>query len=92
MQNSALARTTLFCTILYCYQNFISFAASDGCTFDPDSDIFKQNEDTSSPVENWGWKWTTNISVVPNNVGWPIYKWMPDGHISPLKVELPFSI
>ena len=86
MQNSLLYRSILFYTILYFYHNRIFVVASDGCTFDPDSTILKQSEDTSSPVENWAWKWTKNISVVPNDVGWPIYKWMPDGHISPLMV------
>ena len=86
MQNVVLYRATLFYTILYFCQNSMNFVISDGCTFDPDSAIFNQNEDTSSPVENWDWKWTKNISVVANNVGWPIYNWMPDGHISPLKV------
>ena len=61
---------------------------SEGCQFDPDSAIFNQEENDTSPIKDWGWKWTSNFSVVPNNAGLPIYKWMPDGHMSSIKVAI----
>ena len=60
--------------------------ASDGCQFDPTASIFNQIEKQESPKDDWGWKWTANISIVPNTANLPIYKWMPDGHISSVKV------
>ena len=59
---------------------------SSGCDFDPNSIIFIQEETTDNPIKDWGWKWTKDIDIVPNNVGWPSYKYMPDGHISAIKV------
>ena len=64
---------------------------SRGCDFDPSKPIFTQEEDTDNPIEDWGWTWTKGIEIVPNNVGWPSYKYMPDGHISSIKVVSIFS-
>ena len=63
-----------------------------GCDFDPNSHIFIQEENTEHPIENWGWTWTKDIEVVPNKVGWPSYKYMPDGHISTIKVIFILSL
>ena len=46
-----------------------------------------QEEDTDNPIETWEWKWSSDVTIVPNNVGWPSYKYMPDGHISGVKVR-----
>ena len=83
-------------TILICFllntvyptnRKQISFLLADGCDVDPDGLIFSQEEDTHSPIESWGWKWTKDVTIVPNNVGWPSYNYMPDGHISGLKAR-----
>ena len=53
----------------------------NGCEFDPSAPMFHQDEDTSSIINDWTW----NIRyqrIVDNDVGWPTYNWMPDGHIS----------
>ena len=50
--------------------------------------MFNQYENMSSPAENWSWTSTGQVSTVPNHVGWPSYRWMPDGHISALKVSI----
>ena len=67
-------------------------AWAGGCDFDPSSHIFIQEENTDHPIENWGWTWTKEIEVVPNKVGWPSYKYMPDGHISTIKVSFIFYV
>ena len=77
--------------ILIFLANLLCVRAS-GCDFDPNSHIFIQEEKTEHPIENWGWTWTKDIEVVPNKVGWPSYKYMPDGHISTVKVIFIFSI
>merc|ERR1712142_1230562 len=46
--------------------------------------MFQQSENTSSPVEDWSWV-SSETTTVPNHVGWPAYRWMPDGHISTLQ-------
>ena len=48
--------------------------------------MFNQVEDDSNPVEDWSWRFKTSFKVVSDIIGWPNYKWMPDGHISSLKV------
>ena len=48
--------------------------------------MFHQTEETSSPVTNWSWRLLTQPTVVENTVGWPTYRWMPDGHLSTIRV------
>ena len=48
--------------------------------------MFQQSEETSSPVTDWSWRFLSEASVVENTVGWPTYQWMPDGHISTIRV------
>ena len=74
-------------TVYSINRNQIVVVQADGCNVDPDSHIFTQEEDTNSPIESWGWKWTKDVTIVPNNVGWPSYKYMPDGHISGVEVS-----
>ena len=87
MKSIEFAIALLFFLIVHAY---ISCASSSGCDFDPNSHIFIQEENTEDPIENWGWTWTNPIEIVPNRVGWPSYKYMPDGHISTIKVVLIF--
>ena len=86
MSNLSYIRFALLFALLFIIVDGKIIRTSGGCEFDPNSAIFNQEEDDSSPMENWGWQWTTNFSTVANNAGWPIYKWMPDGHISSVKV------
>ena len=60
--------------------------SGDGCLFSGDAAMFHQTEQTSSPVSDWSWRLLSQPSVVENTVGWPTYRWMPDGHISTLRV------
>ena len=60
--------------------------SGDGCQFSGDAAMFQQTEQTSSPVSDWSWRLLSQPSVVENTVGWPTYRWMPDGHISTLRV------
>ena len=76
----------LLTTVYPIHQNQILFVAEDGCAVNSDSSIFMQEEDTDNPIETWEWKWSSDVTIVPNNVGWPSYKYMPDGHISGVKV------
>ena len=48
--------------------------------------MFLQYEDDEEPILKWSWRFLTDYQVVENVVGWPSYKWMPDGHISTLRV------
>ena len=49
--------------------------------------IFTQIEDDSNPVMNWSWTFKTKFWIVEDSIGWPHYRWMPDGHISTLWVR-----
>ena len=57
-----------------------------GCNWTHDGDMFLQAENASSPPRTWGWTFLTSIQTVEDR-GWPHYNWMPDGHISSLKVH-----
>ena len=59
--------------------------SGEGCSFDPSMPMFSQVEDTSDPITSWDFV-ILSENVVENTIGWPSYKWMPDGHISSLKV------
>ena len=59
-----------------------------GCEFDPWSPMFHQQENVTSPVDNWNFT-ILSTEVVENTINWPNYRWMPDGHISTL--QDPFS-
>ena len=48
--------------------------------------MFLQYEDDEEPILKWSWRFLTDYQVVENVVGWPQYRWMPDGHISTLRV------
>ena len=47
--------------------------------------MFLQYEDETDPILRWSWRFLTDYQVVENVVGWPSYRWMPDGHISTLR-------
>ena len=47
--------------------------------------MFLQYEDERDPVERWSWRLLTDYQVVEDVVGWPSYRFMPDGHISTLR-------
>ena len=49
--------------------------------------MFHQVENTSSPILDWDFC-IRYKRVVANTVGWYTYNYMPDGHISTLKVRL----
>ena len=57
-----------------------------GCDWIHDGDMFLQAENKSSAPRNWSWTFLTSIQTVEDR-GWPHYPWMPDGHISSLKVS-----
>ena len=57
-----------------------------GCDFDWNVPMFHQVENTSSPISNWDFH-IHYKRVVEDRVGWPNYRWMPDGHISTLQVR-----
>ena len=61
---------------------------NSGCDFDPLSPMFHQQENVTSPVDNWNFT-ILSTEVVENTINWPNYRWMPDGHISTL--QDPFS-
>ena len=68
--------------------NTTGFRASrGGCAYHNYAPMFRQWELTYSPVRNWGWR-IRNTQTVQNRIGWPSYRWMPDGHISTIKVSL----
>ena len=48
--------------------------------------MFHQVENTSSPILDWDFCFRYR-RVVANTVGWYTYNYMPDGHISTLKVN-----
>ena len=48
--------------------------------------MFLQYEEEDEPILRWSWRFLTDYQVVENVVGWPSYNWMPDGHISTLRV------
>ena len=45
--------------------------------------MFQQKEEAKEPVQDWTFL-VTDVTTVPNKLGWPTYRWMPDGHISVL--------
>ena len=48
--------------------------------------MFLQYEEDDDPILEWSWRFLTDYQVVENVVGWPSYQWMPDGHLSTLRV------
>ena len=60
--------------------------AGGGCQFSGEAAMFQQTEETSSPLTDWTWRFLTQPSLVENTVGWPTYRWMPDGHLSTIQV------
>ena len=48
--------------------------------------MFLQYEEEDDPILRWSWRLVTDYQVVDNVVAWPSYKWMPDGHLSTLRV------
>ena len=57
-----------------------------GCDWDHDGEMFLQTENDSAQARSWGWTFLTPVQTVEDR-GWPHYAWMPDGHISSLKVS-----
>ena len=57
----------------------------DGCPWSHSSPMFLQQENTSYPAASFNVT-LGEITTVPDTVGWPLYKWMPDGHISAVLV------
>ena len=69
-----------------------SSLSGDGCQFSDMASMFHQTEETNSPVLSWGWRFLTSPSVVENSLPWPHYRWMPDGHISAIRVTYQHQI
>ena len=42
-----------------------------GCSFNREAEMFQQEENTSHPIEDWGWSFLTDYKVVDNVVGLP---------------------
>ena len=57
-----------------------------GCDWAHDGEMFLQTENASAQARSWGWTFLTPVRTVEDR-GWPHYSWMPDGHISSLKVS-----
>ena len=72
------------------FPTLIKPLCSDGCPWDDSSDIFHQNEEIDNPVLNWSWNFTSDITTVPNHLGWPNYNHMPDAHISSIRARIFF--
>ena len=58
----------------------------EGCPWDGEAAMFLQYEEDDDPILQWSWRFLTDYQVVENVVGWPSYKYMPDGHLSTLRV------
>ncbi|XP_023336347.1 uncharacterized protein LOC111707468 [Eurytemora carolleeae] len=58
----------------------------DGCDYNPGSNLFTTIYPDNNSAINWTWSLPGVVAeTVLNNVGWPTYSWMPDGHLSTLK-------
>ena len=62
------------------------FFEGEGCPWDGEAGMFLQYEEEEDPILRWSWRFLTDYQVVENVVGWPSYNFMPDGHISTLRV------
>ena len=58
----------------------------EGCPWDGEAALFLQYEEEDEPILKWSWRFLSDYQLVENVVGWPSYKWMPDGHLSTLRV------